>query len=140
MPTYTLEDTETGEQHDVLMSWNDLQEYKKSNPHLKQVIGSPNIVSKVGSRTGLGQSGGFNEVLSKVADAHPRSDLAKSVKRRSAKEVKTDAIIDKHAKIQARQKKQATHTVRTMNESASAHERIERRRNTHNHFLLKPPS
>ena len=57
MPTYTLEDTETGEQHDVLMSWNDLQEYKKSNPHLKQVIGSPNIVSKVGSRTGLGQSG-----------------------------------------------------------------------------------
>ena len=78
--TYTLEDTETGEQHDVLMSWNDLQEYKKSNPHLKQVIGSPNIVSKVGSRTDLGQSGGFNEVLSRVADAHPRSDLAKSVK------------------------------------------------------------
>ena len=47
MPTYTLEDTETGEQHDVLMSWNDLQEYKKAHPHLKQVIGSPNIVSKL---------------------------------------------------------------------------------------------
>ena len=28
MPTYTLEDTETGEQHDVFMSWDDLQEYK----------------------------------------------------------------------------------------------------------------
>ena len=107
MPTYTLEDKETGEQHDVLLSWDDLQQYKKDNPHLKQVItGGPAITSGVGNRTGLGGSGGFNEMLSKVADAHPRSDLAKSVKRRSAKEVKTDAVIDKHAKIQARQKKQ----------------------------------
>ena len=70
------------------------------------ILSAPNIVSKVGSRTGLGGTGGFNEVLSKVADAHPRSDLAKSIKRRSAKEVKTDEVIDKHAKIQARQKKQ----------------------------------
>ena len=102
MPTYTLEDTETGEQHDVFMSWDDLQEYKKGNPHLKQVIGSPNIVSQVGSRTGLGGSGGFNEVLHRVADKHPRSDLAKSIKRRSTKEVKTDEVIKKHVKIQQR--------------------------------------
>tara|TARA_Y200000002_G_C22589673_1_gene624643 strand:+ start:638 stop:982 length:345 start_codon:yes stop_codon:yes gene_type:complete len=107
MPTYTLEDTETGEQHDVLMSWNDLQEYKKGNPHLKQVItGGPAITSGVGNRSGLGNSGGFNEMLSKVADAHPRSELGKSMRRRTAKEVKTDAIIDKHVKIQKQQKKQ----------------------------------
>lgn len=107
MPTYTLEDTETGEQHDVLMSWNDLQEYKKGNPHLKQVItGGPAITSGVGNRSGLGNSGGFNEMLSKVADAHPRSELAKATKRRSAKEVKTDAIIDKHVKIQKQLKKE----------------------------------
>ena len=107
MPTYTLEDTETGEQHDVMMTWDDLQEYKKGNPHLRQVItGGPAIVGGVGNRTGLGQSGGFNEMLSKVADAHPRSELAKNMRRRSAKEVKTDAIIDKHVKIQKQQKKQ----------------------------------
>jgi len=106
MPTYTLEDKETGEQHDVLMTWDDLQEYKKGNPHLRQVIvGGPAIVGGVGNRTGLGQSGGFNEMLSKVADAHPRSELAKNVKRRSAKEVKTDSIIDKHVKMQTAQKK-----------------------------------
>ena len=103
----TLEDKETGEQHDVLMTWDDLQEYKKGNPHLRQVItGGPAIVGGVGNRTGLGNSGGFNEMLSKVADAHPRSELAKSTKRRSASEVKTDAIIDKHVKMQAAQKKQ----------------------------------
>ena len=107
MPTYTLEDTETGEQHDVMMTWDDLQEYKKGNPHLRQVItGGPAIVGGVGNRTGLGQSGGFNEMLSKVADAHPRSELGKNMRRRSAKEVKTDSIIDKHVKIQKQQKKQ----------------------------------
>ena len=107
MPTYTLEDKETGEQHDVLMTWDDLQEYKKSNPNLKQVItGGPAITSGVGNRTGLGGSGGFNEMLSKVADAHPRSELGKSMRRRSAKEVKTDAIIEKHVKMQNAQKKQ----------------------------------
>jgi len=106
MPTYTLEDKETGEQHDVLMSWNDLQEYKKGNPHLKQVItGGPAITSGVGSRTNLGGTGGFNEMLSKVADAHPRSELGKSLRRRSAKEVKTDAIVEKHVKMQTAQKK-----------------------------------
>jgi len=106
MPTYTLEDKETGEQHDVLMTWDDLQEYKKGNPHLKQVIvGGPAITSGVGSRTNLGGSGGFNEMLSKVADAHPRSELGKSIRRRSAKEVKTDAIVEKHVKMQTAQKK-----------------------------------
>ena len=107
MPTYTLEDKETGEQHDVLMTWNDLQEYKKGNPHLKQVItGTPGIVSGIGNRSGLGNSGGFNEMLSKVADAHPRSELAKATKSRSAKEVKTDEIVEKHVKMQTAQKNQ----------------------------------
>ena len=79
MPTYTLEDKETGEQHDVLLSWDDLQQYKKDNPHLKQVItgGFPAITSGVGNRTGLGGSGGFNEMLSKVADAHQEVNLQK---------------------------------------------------------------
>ena len=106
MPTYEFQNTETGEVETHRMSYKDLDEFGKNNLHLKKVISAPNIVSKGGSRTGLGGTGGVNEVLSKVADAHPRSDLAKSIKRRSAKEVKTDAVIDKHAKIQARQKKQ----------------------------------
>ena len=59
MPTYTLEDTETGEQHDVMMTWDDLQEYKKGNPHLRQVItGGPAIVGGVGNPVGA-IAGGF---------------------------------------------------------------------------------
>ena len=37
MPTYTLEDKETGEQHEVFMTFSELQEYKLLNPNLKQV-------------------------------------------------------------------------------------------------------
>ena len=43
MPTYTLEHKETGEQHDVLMSWNDFEEHKKLHPQFKQVITQVNI-------------------------------------------------------------------------------------------------
>ena len=41
-------------------------------------------------------------MLSKVADAHPRSELAKATKRRTAKEVKTDNIIKKHVEMQSK--------------------------------------
>ena len=42
-------------------------------------------------------------MLSKVADAHPRSALGKSMRRRSAKEVKTDEVIKKHVDLQTKQ-------------------------------------
>ena len=44
MPTYILEDKETGETHEVFMSWDELQEYKQMNPHLKQVLTAPNVI------------------------------------------------------------------------------------------------
>ena len=105
MPTYEFYNTKTDEMEEHRMSYKDLDKFAEDNPHLEKKISSPNIVSKVGSRTGLGGTGGFNEVLSKVADAHPRSELGKSMRRRSAKEVKTDAIIEKHVKMQNAQKK-----------------------------------
>ena len=70
------------------MSYKDLDKFAEDNPHLEKRISSPNIVSKVGSRTGLGGTGGFNEVLSKVADAHPRSDLAKQLREEQRKKLK----------------------------------------------------
>ena len=79
-----------------------IKKLETENPHLEKRISSPNIVSNVGSRTDFGKSGGFNEVLSKVADKHPRSELAKTHRRRSAKEVKTDEVIKKHVDIQKR--------------------------------------
>ena len=68
MPTYEFYNTKTDEMEEHRMSYKDLDKFAEDNPHLEKRISSPNIVSKVGSRTDFGKSGGFNEVLSKVAD------------------------------------------------------------------------
>ena len=93
MPTYTLEDTETGEQHEVFMSFGEMQEYKKIH-NLKQVIQAVNIVS--GARVSTGKLGGFKEVLQKVGEAHPGSEVAKKNVRRTSKQVATDNVFKKY--------------------------------------------
>ena len=93
MPTYTLEDKETGEQHEVFMSFGEMQEYKKIH-NLKQIIQAPNIVS--GARVSTGKLGGFKEVLQKVGEGFPGSAVDKQHNRRTSKQVKTDAIVKKH--------------------------------------------
>ena len=95
MPTYTLEDKETGEQHEVFMSFGEMQEYKKIH-NLKQIMQPVNIVS--GARVSTGKLGGFKEVLQKVGEGFPGSAVDKQHNRRTAKQVKTDTIIKKHRK------------------------------------------
>jgi hypothetical protein len=41
---------------------------------------------------------GFKEVLSKVAEAHPTSDVANKHGKKSIKQVKNDQIVKKHVK------------------------------------------
>ena len=93
MPTYTLEDKDTGEQHEVFMSFGEMQEYKKLH-NLKQVIQAPNIVS--GARVSTGKLGGFKEVLQKVGEGHPGSAVDKQFNRRTSKQVATDKVAQKH--------------------------------------------
>ena len=93
MPTYTLEDKDTGEQHEVFMSFGEMQEYKKIH-NLKQVIQAPNIVS--GARVSTGKLGGFKEVLQKVGEGHPGSAVDKQFNRRTSKQVATDKVAQKH--------------------------------------------
>ena len=93
MPTYTLEDRETGEQHEVVLSYGEMQEYKKIH-NLKQIIQAVNIVS--GARVSTRKLGGFKEVLQKVGEGHPGSYVDRTHNRRTAKQVKTATIYKKH--------------------------------------------
>ena len=93
MPTYTLEDKETGEQHEVFMSFGEMQEYKKIH-NLKQVMQAVNIVS--GARVSTGKLGGFKEVLQKVGEGHPGSVVDRQHNRRTAKQIATDKVAIKH--------------------------------------------
>ena len=93
MPTYVLEDKETGEQQEVFMSFGEMQEYKKIHD-LKQVVQAPNVIS--GIRPSTGKLGGFKEVLQRVGEANPGSAVDKAHNTRTSKQVATDKVAKKH--------------------------------------------
>ena len=93
MPIYTFRDTTTDEVFEVMMSIKDLDEYAKVHPHHEKIIDAPNIVSGVSISGKL--DGGFKDMMSKIAEAHPDSELAKQHLRRSTKQVRTERALQK---------------------------------------------
>jgi len=89
MPTYTIENTLTGEVYDEFLSISDKEALIEANPHLKQIIGAPALVGGTGDRTR--PPDGFKQVLSKIADANPTSGLADTY---GGKDKKSSAIRD----------------------------------------------
>ena len=74
-----------------------LLDYLKKNKHISQVISGINIVASTGERTGKTDAG-WKENLSRIAEAHPRSNLAKRYGKKTIKQVKTEQVIKKHSK------------------------------------------
>ena len=93
MPIYIFKNTKTNETYEEFLSMSEREQYLKDNPEVIQVPTVPNIVGGVG---GIKTDDGFNEVLSKISEAHPTSTLAQRHKRRTGKEVKTQQAINKH--------------------------------------------
>lgn len=96
MPTYNFLNTETGEEFESFMKISEREEYLIANPHIQPVMTAPAIVSGVSTSTQNRVPDGFKEVLSKVAEAHPTSDVAKKHGKKSIKQVKTDQVVRKH--------------------------------------------
>lgn len=96
MPTYNFLDTETGEEFESFMSISARETFLKENPHIQPVVTAPAIVSGVSTSTSNRVPDGFKEVLSKVAEAHPTSEVGQRYGRKSIKEVKTREIVKKH--------------------------------------------
>ncbi len=105
MPTYDFLNTETNEVEEHFMSISAKEKFLQDNPHMKQTYTKvPSILR--GSNMSMNvDNHGFKEVLQKVGEAHPGSDVAHEHTRRSGKEVKTREVVEKHAKIQSRKKK-----------------------------------
>ncbi len=95
MPTYVFENTTTGEIEEHVMSWKDLDAFKEESPHLKQIITGVNLMYNSQSAKN-NKDGGWNELMSKMADANPGSDVAKKHKQKSIKDVKIDQVKKKH--------------------------------------------
>lgn len=96
MPTYEFYNKDTGEEFEVFMKISEREEYLKNNPHITPRVSAPAIISGSGSYQKA--PSGFNEVLSKVAEAHPNSEVGRKHGKKSIKQIKTDQIVQKHVK------------------------------------------
>ena len=97
MPRYTFENKKTGKKWTDMMMISEMEDYLKKNKHISQVISGINIVASTGERTGKTDAG-WKENLSRIAEAHPRSNLAKRYGKKTIKQVKTEQVIKKHSK------------------------------------------
>jgi len=96
MPIYSFEDSKTGEVFDAMMKMAERDQFLADNPHVRSIITkAPSLVRGSG---GVKTDAGWNEVLSKVSEAHPASDLAQRHRRRTAKEVATTNAVEKWRK------------------------------------------
>jgi len=96
MPRYDFKNMKTGEVKEYTMSWKDLDQFKKDNPDLQQLLLPPNFITRRDGDVLKAAGSGWNEVLQKVGEAHPDSKVAKTNIRRTAKQVATAKVAKKH--------------------------------------------
>ena len=103
MPTYRFYNSKTKSEFDEYMSISDMEKFTKKK-HIKLMPPTQmNIVSSTGSVDSKTDSG-WKDVLGKISEAHPRSELAKRYRRKSTNEVKVDNLRQKHKRIRAGKK------------------------------------
>ena len=103
MPTYRFYNKRTKEEYTDLMSISEMEEFIQKK-HIKLLPPTQvNIVSSTGSLDSKTDNG-WKEVLSKVSEAHPASNLASQYGKKSVKDTQVDRIIHKHRRKKAGKK------------------------------------
>ena len=95
MPTYRFYNSKTKEEYTDLMSISEMEELIKKK-HIKLLPPTQlNIVSSVGTIDGKTDKG-WKEVMSKISEAHPKSELAQRYGKKSVKDTQVERVIKKH--------------------------------------------
>ena len=95
MPTYNFRNKKTNEEWQDLMTIAEMEKFVKKK-HIELLPPTQmNIVSGVGSVDGKTDSG-WKEVMSKISEAHPASNLAERYGKKSVKDTQIDKVIKKH--------------------------------------------
>jgi len=98
MPTYRFR-RKNGKEFEIVMMMAELDDYRAKHPNLELCLPSTlNIVSGVGDNIDGKTSSGWKDVLGKISDAHPHSELAKQYGKRSTKDIKIESVREKHRK------------------------------------------
>jgi|TARA_B100001059_G_scaffold14803_1_gene12037 hypothetical protein len=95
MPTYRFKDHHTGEVWEELMMISEMEEFIKTDTIELLPPTQMNIVSSVGSVDSKTDSG-WKEVMSKISEAHPASNLAERYGKKSVKQTQIEKTIKKH--------------------------------------------
>ena len=96
MPTYNFLNIDTGEEFESFMKISEREEYLKTNPQIQPVMTAPAIVTGVSTSKQNRVPEGFKEVLSKIAEGHPASEVAANHSAKSIKQARTEQIVKKH--------------------------------------------
>ena len=103
MPTYRFYNKRTKKEYTDLMSISEMEEFIK-NKHIELLVPTKlNIVSSVGNIDSKTDSG-WKEVMSKISEAHPASNLAQQYGKKSVKDTQIDSVIHKHRRKKAGKK------------------------------------
>lgn len=101
MPTYTFLNKRTKKLEEHVMSISVYDEFKENNPHLERYYETAPMFSYGGVGDNISKTDNtWKEVMSKIAEQNPRSPLADRFRSKGIKEIKTNEVIEKHAKIQ----------------------------------------
>ena len=103
MPTYRFYNSKTKKEYTDLMSISEMEEFIKKK-HIKLLPPTQlNIVSSTGTIDGKADSG-WKEVMSKISEAHPKSNLAERYGKKSVKDTQIERVIKKHRAKKANKK------------------------------------
>lgn len=100
MPFYEYYNTDTDERWEAMRSYTAHLSFLEENPHIKQIICAPAIVSGVSGARKV--DSGFNDVLQRIASNNPHSPLAQEYGNKGIKESKTREVVNKHREIQSK--------------------------------------
>jgi len=97
MPYYNFKNKETGEEFEEFFTMSGREEFLKDNPHIQQTPSMFGIAGGTGDR--IKNDSGWKENLSRISEAHPRSNLAERYGKKSVKQSKTEQVLKKHKVI-----------------------------------------
>lgn len=110
MPNYDFRNKETGEIEEHTLKIAEYDKFVEEHPELERVILSAPGFNKsshaFGSVTDIAakKDKGWKEVLQKIADQNPISQVGDDFRKKTIKEVKTTEVINKHVKKQEKQR------------------------------------
>jgi cytidylate kinase len=110
MAIYTFRNKRSGKAKEYEMPIGEYDQFKEDHPNLERIMDNVGIAFRGrGDRTAtelaVARDPGWGEVLSKIGQQNPHTDLnADYTKKKTHKNLKAEAVVEKHVKIQQKQR------------------------------------